>query len=495
MKRINVLSLIQAHNALRNDDFNTFLKFYGITLKQDEINDLSVFVSDFYAVCDAKACEDYYVGYRIPQIGKEFDLLRIGEENIVNIEIKREATQEKVQKQLERNNYYLAATGKTIYNFTYVSRSKDLYFLTPERQLQIVELKWLSDVINGQIVHRLPNINSLFDPSHYLVSPFNSTQRFLGGQYFLTHQQEEIKNLLLSKFTGDSQPTFHAITGSAGTGKTLLIYDVAKELICRNSRVLIIHCGYLNEGQQKLNLQNGWDIIPIKNYAQYEFSNYSVVIIDEAQRIYPNQLSDIEQKIRKTSGQCVFSYDKVQTLANKEEYWDIDGKITSINPIVSFKLTDKIRTNKEIASFIKALFDKSQKFDHANEGNIELNYFNSIDDAKDFLGSIQSQGWEVLRFTPSQYNNEHHESYSSIFSKTSHSVIGQEFDNVAVVIDQYFMYSKRTGKLTYTAGAHYAPIKMLFQNLTRTRKKLNIVIISNTEILTRCLAVIGNHGT
>lgn len=34
--------------------------------------------------------ENYYLNYQIPQIGKEFDLLRIGTELVINIELKSE---------------------------------------------------------------------------------------------------------------------------------------------------------------------------------------------------------------------------------------------------------------------------------------------------------------------------------------------------------------------------------------------------------------------
>ena len=104
---------------------------------------------------------------------------------------------------------------------------------------------------------------------------------------------------------------------------------------------------------------------------------------------------------------------------------------------------------------------------------------------------MDSVEWEVLRFTPSQYSNEHHEKYSDDSKKSSHNVIGQEFDSVAVTIDKYFSYSEN-GELIYRGKAYYYPVKMLFQNITRTRKKLNLVIIDNEEILGRCVSILQN---
>ena len=44
---------------------------------------------------------------------------------------------------------------------------------------------------------QLLSIDSLFDPSNYLVSPFNSTKEFVKNNYFLTDHQEEIKNNII----------------------------------------------------------------------------------------------------------------------------------------------------------------------------------------------------------------------------------------------------------------------------------------------------------
>ena len=103
--------------------------------------------------------------------------------------------------------------------------------------------------------------------------------------------------------------------------------------------------------------------------------------------------------------------------------------------------------------------------------------------------SLNTSEWEILKFTPSQYNNEHHEKYSHSSNKASHGVIGQEFDSVVVTVDSLFYYNQN-GDLKYRGNTYYNPVKMLFQNITRTRKRLKIVIINNSEILDRCVSVL-----
>ncbi|MBO1271243.1 ATP-binding protein [Shewanella sp. 4t3-1-2LB] len=490
MKAISILSLAQAYNSLEAETYANLLRHYDISIKNDEANDLSSLVGNLYSIYqNAVIFNEFYVGYKIPQIGKEFDLLRLGENFIVNVELKRISSIEKIQTQLLRNKYYLSTFGKPLCNFTFVSSTNELYFLNDSNVVQLVEISYLIQVLGAQVVDYVDDIDKLFNPSVYLVSPFNSTDKFINDEYFLTLQQEEIKRSALDSLTKNWQSNFISITGSAGTGKTLLVYDIAKSLIGANNKVLIIHCGNLNDGQVRLKTEYNWDVIPIKHYRSFDLSIYNMIIIDEAQRIKPQQLEEIVNTVKSTNGNCVFSYDKIQTLSTTEEYRNIDAHINNIDQIISYKLTEKIRTNKEIASFIKALFNKNKKTSSNNRGNVELNYFSTTEDAKYFLDSISNQGWEVLRFTPSQYNKEHHKSYFSVYNKASHGIIGQEFDNVAVVIDQFFSYSN-TGELMYRGGSYYHPVKMLFQNITRTRNKLSIVIINNSELLNRCIAIV-----
>lgn len=130
--------------------------------------------------------------------------------------------------------------------------------------------------------------------------------------------------------------------------------------------------------------------------------------------------------------------------------------------IVTYKLTEKIRTNKEIALFMKALFYSKNTIKQLSKDSIQLNYFNNIEDAKNYLGALDNQEWEILRFTPSQHYNEHHEKYSNFSHKTSHKIIGQEFESVVITIDNFFYYDEN-GELRYRGSTYYDAAKMLFK--------------------------------
>lgn len=488
-KRVNIKSLLQAKDTLQKEGFECFLEHYDIKIKDAELEDLRSLIHMLgKSGCGVGALGGFYVGYTIPQIGKEFDLLRFGKDVVLNIEIKNKSTEDKIRKQLVRNKYYLGFIGRKIYAFTYVSESQEIYFLNDDEQLEKTKIEFFLELLTQQVLDDIEDPNKLFNPSDYLVSPFNSTSKFLSGEYFLTKQQESIKNEVTDLLLLSSEAKFISIIGSAGTGKTLLTYDIAKDAILNKKKTLIIHCGLLNYGHTLL-IQNGWVIAPIKSYRDHDFTGYDLIVIDEAQRIYPDQLEAIIEKAKLAKSCCIFSHDKLQTLAGWEERRDVSGKIASISSITEYKLSEKIRTNKEIAAFMKMLFSRNRSLPIQSNGNIEINYFGTNEDAKNYLDGLDGGKWEILRFTPSQYKNEHHEKYSKEFSKTSHKVIGQEFDGVVVTVDQFFSYDGN-GNLIYKGNAYYDPPKMLFQNITRARNKLNIVIIGNPELLSRCITIL-----
>jgi hypothetical protein len=136
------------------------------------------------------------------------------------------------------------------------------------------------------------------------------------------------------------------------------------------------------------------------------------------------------------------------------------------------------------------LFNNKRNKLELSKNNIEISYFNNDNDAKEFLEILSKQDWKVLRCTPSRYGNERHEMSALSTAETSHGIIGQEFDSVAVSMDSNFSYHRESGNLIYKATSYYYTVKMLFQNITRTRKKVHIVIIDNPEILNRCLSIL-----
>ncbi|MGN2253549.1 hypothetical protein ACFWZ4_09245 [Frateuria sp. GZRe12] len=488
-KAINLLSLIQAQRALGQDAFGKYAACFGIEIRPHEIDDLYSLAEQLQTPeLDGHLFDQYYVGYRIPQIGKEFDLLRFGDNYHVNIELKADCESEKMQRQLCRNRYYLSYLEKDLFCISYSSLTQQFFVLTTDETLEQVESGVVRNILASQAIEEATSIDHKFKPSAYLVSPFNSPAKFMLGQYFLTSQQEGVKRQIMALVESSASSAFVSLTGAAGTGKTLLAYDIVADLARSGRTPLIIHCGKLNEGHHTL-VNAGWNIISIRDMWRHQLSSFGPILLDEAQRIRPAQFSSLVSQINSHKGQCIFSYDRSQTLDDHETRNDIGAQIAAIPGVSSFSLSEKIRTNKEIADFIKSFVNSHRGLKVKDTGNIEFLYFSNSGDANRHLASLDAAKWKVIKFTPSQYNSEHHETYSVGIQATSHDVIGQEYDGVAVMVDQYFSYNLQ-GNLIYTGRAYYQLAKMLFQNMTRARSRLRLIIINNLQMLDACMRIL-----
>ncbi|MCZ4410102.1 DUF2075 domain-containing protein [Cryomorphaceae bacterium 1068] len=492
MKEVNIISISHAYRHIELNLLKEYLDFFDVTIKTDELQDFykfSAFLNE-----NAKFFYEYnnfFLGYKIPQISKEFDLLRFGENYIINVEIKRNSSTEKIKKQLIQNKYYLSFLGTKIICFTFLSDTNTLFRLDNNNDLLNESSQDLRNVLINQSFKSIENIDSVFNPSNYLVSPFNSTNEFVAGNYFLTNHQEEIKAECLEVINNPNF-SFISISGNAGTGKTLLTYDIAKEHMSSDKRTLVVHCGLLNNGQFKLRDEYDWELIPAKNINDKELSQYSLIVIDEVQRIYPNQLFSIIRQVKDHKLNCIFSYDKQQTLQRGEINNNIEEHIKLRAEPLYFHLTEKIRTNKEIASFIKCILDRTRQIDSVQKPNVKLNYFKNYKSAKNHIISLQRDDWKVINFTPSNKHDHPYMQFSIANEINAHNVIGQEFDKVIAVVDSYFCYDS-DGKLStkkYESRPYYHPTKMLFQIMTRTRRKLNFIVIDNPELLKRCLHIL-----
>lgn len=192
MKEVNLASIISAYDTFGKEElFNNYLSFFGVSLKEWEKKDLKSFFDRIRT--SLKVLEGYYLDFKIPHISKEFDILRIGKESVINVELKNEfTTEEKIKNQLKQNKYYLSFLGKNTFHFTYVTKENNLYKLEND-DLVLTKFQELANLLSIQEVEEIENLERLFEPSNYLVSPFNSTDKFVKKEYFLTEHQEDIK--------------------------------------------------------------------------------------------------------------------------------------------------------------------------------------------------------------------------------------------------------------------------------------------------------------
>ena len=182
------------------------------------------------------------------------------------------------------------------------------------------------------------------------------------NNYILTEHQQNIKEDIIQIVNKNDSYNFIGIKGGPGTGKTLLTYDIAKTLIDAQKKVLIIHCAELNSGQKKINTQLGWEIKSVSDFSMYidHLNKYDLIIFDESQRNERTQFEMLVDKIKEFNKICIFSYDSKQCFSD----WEFKRKIPEFIEMELeakvFSLTNTIRINEELSSFINNLFDKSK---------------------------------------------------------------------------------------------------------------------------------------
>lgn len=488
MKAINLKSLINIYlgngGILPKEYINFIGEDYGLEVKKYELDVLKSLI-EYIEENNMISLNEYnyfYLGYKIPQIGKEFDLLRFDDENILNIEYKREVSDISILKeQLIKNKYYLQFLMKGITLIGYIQRNNELYILRENNELEILSINEFIKILSNNEKCMELDLNNIFKASNYLISPFNKTEQFIKDQYFLTKHQEEIMKEIMKDINKGRK--LFLIQGDAGTGKTLLTYHLAKELKRKNNNVALIHCAQINNGQYKLINNYKWNIYPIKSYSSLFEKRFDVLIIDEVQRIKIEQFRLIKKYIDDNVTLLILSGDRKQILRNGE------GGIIEIlenEQLKKFSMTKKIRTNKELADFISVMLDLTKLNDNKlTKKNINIVYFTSYEEADKYIKT--KQNYSFINYTSTLYPENGQVGFERIdYNRNTvgnpHKVIGQEFENVGVLIDKHFYYDNNKLKAHTMYNNVYSPKDMLYQAITRVIQTLEIIVVENIEV-------------
>ncbi|MBI9008988.1 MAG: DUF2075 domain-containing protein [Tenericutes bacterium] len=495
MKSLNLINIFTVCDEYKGDLdlINKYLSHssqYSSSFKKMEVdsfvqlcNFLDVNISDY------SIFEGFHINYTIPQISKEFDVLRISEKLAINIELKTTMT-EKAEEQLKQNKYYLSNINLPKRIFLFVSDEKILYEYVDEKMIEVNKDTLLAILLVDQSKY-IQDLDSVFQVSKFLVSPLNSTEIFLNREYFLTDGQMLVKKSIMNSIS--KLVKYMAIDAKAGTGKTLLLYDIAIDLTDRGFKVLLIHCAQLCNGHKLINDKvENLKIISAKGARSFAgFDYYDFILLDEAHRYYRFQLNQLVIKTKELKSQLIFCLDDEQRLGKSEIDYHNSILIKELSGEDVYALNGKIRTNKEIAGFIVSLYDLSKSGNSYDYSSIQILFAKDVSKGKQLIQEYMNKEYQYISLTPSVTN------FSQLdyldFGLTSHEAIGQEFDKVVTFINQYFYYDDNL--LLYRTGPNpdHMLTKLLFQNLTRVREKLCIVVIANKPLFKTIVNVILNY--
>ena len=410
----------------------------------------------------------FFYSFQIPKLGKEFDLLQIKDDQIVNIELKSgTVSDEAICKQLLQNRYYLSVLGRPVQSYTYISSQDRLVRLTSHDHIAEGDWKTLAKALQKKSCDYTGEIEKLFQAELFLFSPLTEPERFLQKEYFLTSQQRDIERQIL-KAIHEKTTGHYWFTGLPGTGKTLLLYDIAMRLSLRH-RVCMIHCG--DAGQKWRQLHDRLQRIDFLSDTQLEnesqLEKYRAILVDET-----HFLSEEKVKIILNAAvqqPVIFSSDSEDTISSDEVERNAVTLLESMEDIRKFHLTNRIRTNAELSSFIQHMMHLPEQKVQRHYPHIQIAYANNNVEAENLLKDYIRQGY--------QYKPLH------------------DTERLAVLTDEKYYYDEKGYlRYIYSENCEKKYIRELFHQLNQAKNSIALVIKENEEVYAKLLAVLQARG-
>ncbi len=455
-----------------------------IKIREWELEGLTALCAHLTGFFSDVSVLEFYYSFTLPRLGKEFDLLKIGSNSVINIELKsKEVSDEDIRKQLLLNNYYLSMLDRTGYFFTYISETDRLVRLSHSGRLLNTDWDTLVSVMNGQTDTYDGDIEDLFRENEFLISPLTNSGRFLRKEYFLTSQQRDIKAAILNDVRSRGETLRTGFTGLPGTGKTLLLYDLAVELSA-SENVCLFHFGAHAGELEQLNIrlkrihfcycQKGEDI-------RIE-GKYAALFIDEGHRIEAKTLDAILAFAGNASIPVIISYDSEAPIAPEERKRFSTDLIEGIDGFVGYRLTNRIRLNKNLSEFINLVMCKNRRYQKKLYSEALSLYAKDAEEAEKLISCFIRKGYTYIRDILIDDSTIAEENVINVRQATS-----REFDKVVMMIDRSFYYD--TDGYLRSASSGDGRVRHLYHGLNRAKKQIAIIVLGNEEVFDALLRV------
>lgn len=456
MKSISIYAITRKQNLAQLSKLERQLskREKPLKMREWELDSLKKLVEQLEARMQDVCGLRFFYSFQIPRLGKEFDLLQIKEDQIINIELKSGAvSEEAMRRQLIQNRYYLSVLGRPIRSYTYISSQNRLVRLTNHDHLADTDWEQLCSELRNESEDYKGDAETLFQAELFLISPLTEPSRFLKKEYFLTAQQRDIERQILKKIRTDRTGCYW-FCGLPGTGKTLLLYDMAMKLSARQ-QVCMIHCGEAGEQWKVLHER----LRRVKYLSDSQITSdlltgSSAVFVDEAHLLSKEKLEYILQHCGNRP--VIFSSDCEDMISPEEMDCGTVHALEQIPGIQSFRLTNRIRTNAELSSFIQNMIHLPERKAGRHFPHVTVLYANDDQEAELLLKDAQHRGYEVL-------------------SREKGSAVSA--DCLAMVLDQRYFYDKQG----YLCSKDRS-VRRLFHQLNGAKEELMLVVKQNEPV-------------
>ncbi len=488
MKPINIYALTRLNDPELISKVERQMSGRGrnIKIREWETEGLRLFSERLQPVCSDACSLTFYYSYTMQKLGKEFDLLRIADDQIVNIELKSDnVSNEAIRSQLIRNRYYLSTLGKPVYYYTYISGQDRLVRLSNSGRLVDTTFEELGVLLDNQDEIYTGDIEELFKEDKYLISPITDPGRFLRQEYFLTFQQRDIKKQIMKNISDGH--FLQGFTGLPGTGKTILLYDMAMTM-SRKNPVCLFHFGSHRSELQQLDerLKRIDFYYCDKNTVPDVLRDYAAIFIDEGHGMGEKAFNAICEYGRKWNVPIIISYDDALCVSEKERLGMGAAVFEKRDDFRGFQLTNKIRMNNELSTFLRTFLSASKVYKREYP-NVSVSYGADIDEAMNLIRFYEKEGYMFIWDRKMGVDIGSMESFpgEALTRIESASVTGKEFDKVLMLLDDSFYYDEeRFLRNTESEnGGETSRIMNLFHGLSRAKKQIALVIMGNVKLM------------
>lgn len=345
------------------------------------------------------------------------------------------------------------------------------------------------------------NVNYLEDllPSDYLISPISDPDKFINNKYLLTQEQKVVKKEINNRIKNKNSMNVLAVLGEAGTGKTLLALDIAREL-SNSYEIAYIFGGNLKDGHDVLKNElpriHFLSALDAQQCNEDKLLHFDIIIVDEAQRLR----SELVSKLGSWSGKgkskgkyLLFFKDENQTLGPKDSGAVIQNmskitplkKVIRTNKYISYVIDVLLHGNKVKSRYIKTNFSEIQKSDflYKVRQNVKFKFFKNSEYAQLWINQMAKKGYKFLAPTEDRFNKSSSDQYTGY--ENTHNAIGKQYPWVVTYIDENLVIED--GKLKQKNSEYYYLENEFYTNATRATNELAIAVVNNTEVFDRLI--------
>ena len=214
--------------------------------------------------------------------------------------------------------------------------------------------------------------------------------------------------------------------------------------------------------------------------------DYAALCIDDGHQIQQSDLRYICDFAEKFQIPVIFSYDLEDAMEPQERSMCGAAVIESMESFTKYKLTNRIRVNSEISSFIHSLMHANRMHHREFYPRIQVAYANNKEEAKVFLENYMADGFVYIR--DERLDNFHVNVRTAI---EVNQALSKDFERVVMLLDESFRYTS-DGYLVSDCleGEINSKVRCLFHGLNRAKQQIALVVKNNLSIFDMILQIL-----